>query len=79
MVAGTWWPVPKAAWKSTPDESGPHSRGVHCLWFVDGEFAHLSTGTPDSDPTNPNAAPGINDVKSGSDGTALNGTMYADW
>jgi general secretion pathway protein G len=31
------------------------------------------------DPTNPNAAPGINDVKSGSDGTALNGTKYADW
>jgi general secretion pathway protein G len=31
------------------------------------------------DPTNPNAAPGINDVKSGSDATALNGTKYADW
>lgn len=35
------------------DTSGPHSRGVHCLWFVDGEFAHLSTGTADFDPTNP--------------------------
>lgn len=35
------------------DTSGPHSRGVHCLWFVDGEFAHLSTGSRDSDPTNP--------------------------
>jgi general secretion pathway protein G len=31
------------------------------------------------DPTNPNAAHGINDVKSGSDATALNGTKYADW
>ena len=31
------------------------------------------------DATNPNAAPGINDVKSGSDGTDLNGTKYADW
>ena len=31
------------------------------------------------DPTTPNAAPGINDVKSGSDATALNGTKYADW
>jgi general secretion pathway protein G len=31
------------------------------------------------DPTNPNAAPGINDVKSGSDATALNGTKYSDW
>ena len=27
------------------DTSGPYSRGVHWLWFVDGEFAHLSTGT----------------------------------
>jgi hypothetical protein len=35
------------------DTSGPNSRGVHCLWFVDGEFAHLSTGAADFDPTNP--------------------------
>jgi hypothetical protein len=35
------------------DTSGPNSRGVHCLWFVDGEFAHLSTGTRDSQPSNP--------------------------
>jgi hypothetical protein len=34
------------------ETSGPHSRGVHCLWFVDGEFAHLSTGMPDFTPTN---------------------------
>ena len=34
------------------DTSGPHSRGVHWLWFVDGEFAHLSSGTRDSDPAN---------------------------
>ncbi len=26
------------------DTSGPESRGVHNLWFVDGEFAHLTTG-----------------------------------
>ena len=31
------------------------------------------------DPNNPNGAPGIYDVKSGSEGTALNGTKYADW
>ena len=31
------------------------------------------------DPTNPAAAPGVYDVKSGSDGTALDGTKYADW
>lgn len=32
------------------DTSGPNSRGVHCLWFVDGEFAHLATGSSDFDP-----------------------------
>ncbi len=36
------------------DTSGPSSRGVHCVWFVDGEFAHLTTGAGDFDPTNPN-------------------------
>lgn len=35
------------------DTSGPNSRGVHWLWFVDGQFAHLSTGMPDFEPTNP--------------------------
>src|ERR671936_312642 len=32
--------------------SGPYSRGVHCLWFVDGEYAHLSTGAADFQPRN---------------------------
>jgi hypothetical protein len=36
------------------DTSGPASRGVHWLYFVDGEFAHLATGTRDSRPTHPN-------------------------
>jgi general secretion pathway protein G len=31
------------------------------------------------DPNNPGALPGIYDVKSGSEGTALDGTRYADW
>ena len=31
------------------------------------------------DANNPTAAPGVYDVKSGSDGTALDGTKYADW
>ena len=35
------------------DTSGPNSRGVHWLWFVDGEFAHLSSGAHDSNPANP--------------------------
>ena len=35
------------------DTSGPNSRGAHWLWFVDGEFAHLSSGARDSNPANP--------------------------
>ena len=31
------------------------------------------------DPANPTAQPGVFDVKSGSMGRALDGTMYADW
>ena len=31
------------------------------------------------DPTNPTASPGIYDVKSGSEATALDNTKYADW
>ena len=36
------------------DTSGPESRGVHDLWFVDGEFAHLTTGAADFPPTHVN-------------------------
>jgi hypothetical protein len=35
------------------DASGPQSRGTHCVWFVDGRYAYLSTGTPDSQPAHP--------------------------
>ena len=35
------------------DTSGPNSRGVHCLWWVDGRYAHLSTGAADHVPSNP--------------------------
>lgn len=31
------------------------------------------------DPNNPSATPGVYDVKSGSDRTALDSTRYADW
>ena len=31
------------------------------------------------DPNNPNAEPGVFDVKSGSEATAMDGTKYADW
>ena len=36
------------------DASGPHSRGVHALWFVDGEFIHMASGAADFRPTHPN-------------------------
>jgi general secretion pathway protein G len=31
------------------------------------------------DPSNPNAVPGVNAVKSGAPGTGLDGTNYSDW
>lgn len=36
------------------DTSGPHSRGAHCVWFVDGEYVHLTSGSADFEPTHPN-------------------------
>lgn len=47
---------------STPEEprlishfdcSGPWSRGVHALWFVDGKTVHMASGAPDFQPHNP--------------------------
>jgi hypothetical protein len=35
------------------DASGPHSRGVHVLWFADGEYVHMSSGAPDFQPRSP--------------------------
>jgi hypothetical protein len=35
------------------DASGPHSRGVHALWFVDGETIHMASGAADFKPRNP--------------------------
>ncbi|HEX2544961.1 MAG TPA: hypothetical protein VHL79_08795 [Ramlibacter sp.] len=35
------------------DCSGPHSRGVHALWFVDGQYVHMASGAPDFQPHNP--------------------------
>ena len=35
------------------DCSGPHSRGVHALWFVDGKYVHMASGAPDFQPRNP--------------------------
>ena len=35
------------------DASGVHSRGVHQLWFCDGEYVHMAAGAPDFEPTHP--------------------------
>ena len=35
------------------DASGPYSRGVHHLWFVDGSYVHVASGAPDFKPRNP--------------------------
>jgi len=37
------------------------------------------TTPAEPDPSNPSAEPGIYDVKSGAQGTALDGSSYADW
>jgi hypothetical protein len=34
------------------DASGPYSRGVHHLWFVDGEYVHCASGAGDFKPRN---------------------------
>ncbi|WP_222129973.1 LVIVD repeat-containing protein [Bordetella genomosp. 13] len=35
------------------DASAPHSRGAHCLWFVDGQTVHMACGDPARVPRNP--------------------------
>ena len=35
------------------DASGPASRGVHHLWFVDGNYIHCASGAADFTPRNP--------------------------
>ena len=37
------------------------------------------TTPSEPDPSNPTAQPGIYDIKSGSDGTAMDGSKYSDW
>lgn len=37
------------------------------------------TVAAEPDPQNPSSEPGVYDVKSGADGTAIDGTAYADW
>ena len=35
------------------DASGPHSRGCHQLWFVDGKTVHMACADPEQKPRNP--------------------------
>src|SRR2546429_1996465 len=35
------------------DASGPYSRRVHAVLFVDGEYVHMASGAPDFQPTKP--------------------------
>src|SRR3954464_15043104 len=37
---------------STFDASGPHSRGCHQLWFVDGSTVHMACSDPELKPRN---------------------------
>ncbi|NQW05188.1 MAG: type II secretion system protein [Acidobacteria bacterium] len=41
--------------------------------------ATWTTIAAEADPSRPTTSPGIYDVKSGSDGTALDGSRYSDW
>ncbi len=70
---------------STFDASGPHSRGCHALWFVDGETVHMACADPDLKPRNPkdDQIYRIVDVRNPSKPTAvggwhLPGTMASD-
>jgi len=38
---------------SSFDASGPHSRGCHALWFVDGKTVHMACGDPELKPRDP--------------------------
>jgi len=67
------------------DASGPHSRGCHQLWFVDGKTVHMSCSDPELRPRNPkdDQVYRIVDVSSPSRPVAvgrwhLPGTMHGD-
>ena len=70
----------KGMWPGTLDElvsSGYIRRVPDDPFTLSSSTWQITQSEPD--PTNPTAAPGVHDVKSGSDGTALDGTKYSDW
>jgi len=70
----------KAQWPSTLDTlvSDGYMRKVPDDPFTRSNSS-WQTIPAEPDPNNPTAEPGIYDVKSGSDATALDGTKYAEW
>ena len=70
----------KGQWPGTLDElvSAGYVRKVPDDPFT-GNNSSWQIIPSEPDPSNPTAAPGVYDVKSGSDATALDGTNYKDW
>ena len=58
--------------------TGTYLRAIPDDPFTNSADTWLTTMS-ELDPANPSAQPGIFDVKSGSDRTAMDGTLYADW
>ena len=58
--------------------SGRYLRGIPVDPFTNSSDTWQTTMS-ETDPANPSAQPGIYDVKSGSDRTAIDGTQYAEW
>jgi general secretion pathway protein G len=70
----------KAQWPGTLDElvSAGYLRKVPDDPFTSSNGT-WQTVQSEPDANNPTAAPGVYDVKSGSDATALDGSKYSDW
>ncbi|OFW47964.1 MAG: hypothetical protein A3G77_07145 [Acidobacteria bacterium RIFCSPLOWO2_12_FULL_68_19] len=70
----------KNAYPPTLDElvSQKYLRGIPVDPFTN-STSSWQTVMSEIDPANPSAPQGVFDVKSGSDGTAMDGTQYADW
>ena len=70
----------KGMWPGTLDElvsSGYMRRVPDDPFTMSNTSWQIITSEPDAN--NPTAAPGVYDVKSGADATALDGTKYSDW
>ena len=70
----------KGQWPDSIDSlvSGGYLRAIPKDPFTESSSS-WQTVPSEPDPNNPTATPGVFAVKSGSDGTALNGEKYSDW